>query len=342
MTCEPWPLSPICLPQGWTVDPAGWSERQRYAVEAAFSWLSRLSGNVFGLCTVTLRPCRRMKCQDQYPYFNWFGVPLNSSPWIPVMRDGVPYNITCGCGYRSTCGCGPICEVTLDGPVYDILQVKVDGAVIDPATYWVDDYRKLVRASGYDCWPDCQDLDKPDTEKSTWSVTYRRGTLPGPMGEIALTLLAAETDKLFNCDKTCQLPKGATRVTREGVSYEVEIPTGRTGIRLVDQWLDAVNPYHARNTMGVYSPDTVRGRYKTSPVPGQIPQPPGPFVPAYEWHQVDPQATWTISHPLSFIPAGVRIMDPTGQEMYGQIKYPSASVVQIEFVTPRAGVAYLS
>lgn len=336
--CEPWPLIGSCLPSCWSADPEEWSSDQASAVRVALAMLRRATAGVYGLCRTTLRPCRRERCRDRFPYL---GIPLTSSPWTPVLHDGQIYNISCGCEVGG-CGCGPICEVPLDGPVYDVLEVKVDGVALDPDTYWVDNNYRLVRRVGYDCFPNCQDMELPDTEPGTWSVTYRRGSLPGADGELALTLLAVEVDKLCRGDRTCTLPKGTTRISREGVDIELVIPAGRTGIRLVDNWIESVNPYKAAAPMRVYSPDTVRGRRRTDvPAnPGPGPEPERPLY--YEYHQLTPSDTWIIVHNLGFKPGGVQLVDADGNEFAGEVSYPSLNVIRIEFNTPKTGTAILS
>lgn len=337
--CESWPLVGACLPSCWSTDPNEWSADQARAVRIATAMLRKATGNVFGLCTVTLRPCRSRRCRETYPYL---GVPLAFSPWTPVLHDGQVYNVSCGC-QSGDCGCGAICEVPLDGPVYDVLNVKVDGVVLDADTYWVDNHNRLVRRGGQPCFPVCQDMELPDTEPGTWSVTYRRGALPDADGELALTLLAVEVDKLCKGDRSCTLPKGTTRISREGMDIEILVPAGRTGIRLVDNWIESVNPHNARGPMAVYSPDTVRGRRvtwpDTTPAP---PAPPGGGTGSYVYTQSAPATVWLIVHNLNFYPAGVTVLDSADQEIVGEVTYPTVNSVRIEFSAPVSGVAYLS
>lgn len=266
--CEPWPLASSCLPDCWSPNPEEWTEQQRAAVETAYAILSKLTAGVYGLCRVTLRPCRQRTCVKGYPYL---GTPLTISPWVPVLHDGKIFNVTCQC--PGDCGCGPICEVPLDGPVHDIVAVRVDGEIVEPTTYRVDRTHRgdmLVKESG-PCWPECQDLELPDNEPGTWSVTYRRGTLPDADGELALTLLALEVDKLCHGRRDCVLSERVVRVVREGIEIELDtteqIRQGATGIAFVDRWVGLVNPYGARLQMRAYSPDTVRGRRTIWPFP---------------------------------------------------------------------------
>ena len=44
------------------------------------------------------------------------------------------------------CGCQPLDTAPLPGhPVREIIEVKIDGVVVDPTTYRLDGRRKLVR-----------------------------------------------------------------------------------------------------------------------------------------------------------------------------------------------------
>lgn len=340
--CEPWPLSQSCLPSGWSLEPIDWTPEQRNAVEVASALLRRLTGGVYGLCGVKVRPCRKA-CAESYGLSSPLGV---SSAWVqPVLFGGRLYNIACGCGGGRSCGCGPICELPLEGNAFDILQVKVDGEVVPNTAYRLDGHRMLVRTDG-ECWPDCQELDKPDTELGTFSVTYRRGALPDAAGRQAMTVLAVELFKACSGVK-CALPARVTSVVREGITYDLVddltvFERGRTGLPRVDMWLAAVNPYAVRAPMSVYSPDLARTRETTWPFEA-LPDPdptPGPL--AYQYVQVTPALTWTIPHNLGFYPAGVRVEDTTGADTVGEVSYLDVNTVRIEFNDPVSGVAYLS
>lgn len=120
-------------------DPAQQAVIER-TLRIAVSILHGLTGRQFGLCPVTVRPCRR-SCSDGHSGY-WSG-----AGWTPVLDGGVWYNQPCGrCG-PSGCSCSELCEVDLPGPVADVLQVRLDGLVLNPAEYRVDNARKLVRTT---------------------------------------------------------------------------------------------------------------------------------------------------------------------------------------------------
>lgn len=229
----------------------------------------RLSGKQFGHCPVTVRPCRQ-QCADRPAYGYWEGM-----LWTPVLDMGFWYNTKCWKCAPSGCSCSELCEVDLPGPVAEITQVKVDGGVLDPSEYRVDNGRKLVRtattvsATAPACWPTCQELAKPDTEVGTFSVTYLRSEVPeGALW--AAGLLACQLIKACNGDAECALPAKAQRIARQGVTVEltpVLVKAGEfaTNIPEVDLWLQSVNPYKAKAPSRVYSVDRPSPRRQTWP-----------------------------------------------------------------------------
>jgi hypothetical protein len=339
VSCEPWPLVSTCLPDGWLIEPDMWSEEQDQAVRAAAELLQRMSGQQYGLCTIKVRPCRRVPLRRPTQL---------DQPWtMPVLFDGRLMNLTCGCASATECGCAPLCEVLLDGPVHDIVEVKQDGVALGAGSYRVDNRRLLVRTDG-SCWPDCQDLSKADTEPGTWSVTYRRGRVPGAAGSMALTLLAIELDKACRNDESCRLPRRAVEVVREGITYSFDQDTalfssGRTGISRVDLWLAAVNPYSVHSPMAVYSPDTVRSRRQTFPAAVVSPPIDGAVSRYhYTYVQPTPALVWTIVHNLGYRPAGIQIVNTTAPAASGFVSYPDENTVRLTFSAPTSGTAYLS
>lgn len=339
-SCSLWPLVPDCLPDCWSPDPTEWTPLQRWSVEAAAAMLRRLTAGIYNFCPLVIRPCRRNCPPERYRYLN---DPL-ALPWIPAMLDGKIYNLTCGI-CRDECGCGPISEIILDPFATEIIQVKVDGQVLPREAYRVDDWRKLVRVDGGK-WPDCQQLDRPDTEPGTFSVTYWTGTVPDAGASFALTDLAVEWWKACQ-GKPCSLGENVRQVARGGITYDMDtvyesIREGRTGLKRVDMWIFSVNPHGLRRRLRVYSPDVVHGRRTTWPTAALPPVPPDPGPLGGSWVFPVPQQMWLIEHGLGFTPAGVQATDMAGHEIRGEVTYPDSNRIQIEFAQPTAGRVRLS
>ena len=231
------------------------------AVQAATEVLYHLSGQRFGLCEFTVRPCRH-ECYGPGGWGwsdNWWE--YGTYP-RPLLFDGAWSNITCGvCGDR--CSCTGISEAWLPGPVGTIIQVKLSGAVLVSGTdYRVDDFRKLVRLGG-NTWPVCQDMNLADTELDTWSVTFTVGETVPVIGRYAVGELACEIAR--SCaGETCVLPHNATQVTRQGIT--IDFPTfaellasGSLGLKWSDMFIATYNPQRLRAAPKVYDVDGGRG-----------------------------------------------------------------------------------
>lgn len=207
--------------------------------------LYRLSCSQFGSCAVKARPC-------QGTSFRW--------PWFGGSISAAAGYYPSG-GYGCT-GCGRRGIELGSMPIVDVIEVKVDGEVLDPSTYQVNDNWELVRLDGY-AWPRFQDLTLADTEVGTWSVTWQYGA-PVPAGGIlAAKLFACEIVKGF-LGEECALPPGTTSVSRDGVSVNIIDSTeaaesGKTGILIVDMWLETVCPGGPRQQSGAMDPGR-RGR----------------------------------------------------------------------------------
>lgn len=344
--CTVWPLVAECLPDCWSADPAKWTPLQRWAVEAASAILRRLTAGIYNFCPITIRPCRR-GCGPER--FRNLADPL-ALPWTPALIDGRIYNLTCNT-CRDECGCGPVSEIILDPPATAIAQIKVDGSVLPNTAYRVDNWRRLVRLDGGK-WPDCQQLNLPDTQPGTWSVTYWTGNIPDAGASFALTDLAVEYWKACQ-GKQCALGENVRQVARQGITYDLDtvyesIREGRTGLKRVDMWIFSVNPHGLRRRFRVYSPDIATNRVTTwpSPTAPSLPGPGGPTAACAdcvgEWTFSSPMATWVIQHNLGYQPAGVRITDMAGHEIRGEVTYPSLNVVQVAFNQPTTGQVRLS
>lgn len=261
--CDPWDVDLCC--DVADVDEAILTRWQTVASQMLWG----LSGRRWGPCPVTVRPCRRA-CLDAAPIS--FQAGIGTGPWIPYIgTDGMWRNASV-CGCASDCGCGELGEVKLVGPVYDIVEINVDGVVLpnDGTAYRVDAPGLLVRTDG-ECWPDCQDLAAPAGSDGTFTVTYRWGL---PLDEAAIAAVSELTCHLLKgCSPGscgCKANRNVTRVSRQGVNLEMADPTliyseGRTGLPLVDLWLSVVNPYRLTSPSRVYSPDLKRPRVTTWP-----------------------------------------------------------------------------
>lgn len=248
--CEPWTPTFTCAL------PVGAPAVSGLAVAAATEVLYALSGRQFGLCTETLRPCRRDCYGSVWPYQD-LAVYGATYP-RPVLFAGDWYNLVCSaCG--TSCSCSVVSEALLPGPVHDVVQVKVDGVVLTPGTdYRLDSSRILVRLGAE--WPLCNDLNRMDDQPGTWSVTFRSGLDVPPLGAAAVGILAVEFMKLFLCDATCTLPKPVQSLSRQGVNITFLDPNevfanGRLGLYLPDLFIQTYNPDGHRQPPMVFDID---------------------------------------------------------------------------------------
>ena len=238
-TCTPWATeADLCSPCN---DYSNVGTLAAEMLQAASDVLFELSGRQFpGACEMTIRP--EALCSHAERHVS-----------LPMSRRSA------GGG----CGCANYRFSLPDYPVVAISQVKVDGAVVDPALYRLDDNRTLVRLADADGsnpgWPTAQRLDLPTTAEDTWSITYSWGRPPPPMGVKAAAVLACEL--ALACDpetvSQCRLPKTATSVTREGVSVVLSPSDfldkdGKVGLYEVDLFLRAVNPERIRRRASVW------------------------------------------------------------------------------------------
>lgn len=227
------------------------------AVAAASDILYALTGRRLGTCQVTIRPCRRSCFDNGYPFFyQWWQ--LGTYP-RPLFFDGVWYNITCG-QCTSGCSCSVVSEALMPAPVASITQVKIDGAILDPSAYRVDNWRLLVRTDGGQ-WPICNDLSKNDTEVGTWSVTLTYGEAVSPLGQMALGELATQFVHLLQCNADCLFPKPIQQLVRQGVTMNFLDPNtlfteGRIGLYLSDLFISIENPSGLTQAPVVYDIDS--------------------------------------------------------------------------------------
>lgn len=257
MTCV-WEPDPACLGDEWDAFTPDVQER---ALLLATSALQMLTYYRVGSCPITIRPCPTQ-------------TPRCGCGWNPHIRDGRWYN---GCIHNTRCSV--LSEFDIPGPVGYVESMLING---DPVDLWNGDWRlddgHLLVWQGEGTSPllDYQDLNRPDTETGTWSITYSKSYPVLADGRLAVGKLAMEFAKACKPRGKCSLPRGVRTVTRMGVSFTLEaglFPNGLTGIDEVDQyilkWAPAGSP--TRNAV-VFDPSRHAPRNRrTSAVPQRGP-----------------------------------------------------------------------
>lgn len=240
-------------------------EAQASFERMAAELLWEMTDRVFGLCEVSVRPCRG-GCSSASRWIDtfWGRGPypwgdISAGSWVPLLIGGEWFNMGCGC--VGTCSCaetGPT-SLRLPGPVVEVVSVTIDGVALPSSAYQVLYGRNLVRLDG-DVWPACQNLLADATQEGTFEVVYRRGVEVPTGGQIAAGVLACELAKAACQDGTCQLPQRVQTVTRQGVTVGIVdafqgLTDGRTGIWLIDAWVAATKGATKKAFAGVRSPD---------------------------------------------------------------------------------------
>lgn len=261
--CSAWTTSEA-VAECCSVDVGSMTSLFDNSITAATEILWMLSGRMFsGLCQRTVRPCSTERPCGFQVLSRGHIVGWDGGRWV---HDENP------------CGCRSLDEVLLAGyPVREIVEVLVDGVVVDPDTYRLDGYRWLRRVRDpvdpdtILFWPSCQHLDLDSTEVGTFEVTYTYGQDPPMIAQEAAKQLACQVYLGCTGSDACQLPQGTTRVTRQGITIErtffardPRTAAWRTGLTLVDAFLNAVNPYGLTRRPVMLAPGQSRGRYAPS------------------------------------------------------------------------------
>lgn len=251
--CTPW--TPI-----WSCDISTYAPQLTgQAVDFATRIVWALSGRQYGTCPVTLRPCVPNNFQPfpgvmlAYPWAT-YGMPSTVAAWDASYW--FPYG--CGGTCSDSCSCSIVPEIQLPAAVNQITAVKVDGSVLAPTAYRLDNHRLLVRTDG-SLWPRCNDLTLDDTKAGTWSVTADYGQDVPVGGQLAVGEMACQILRAMS-GGDCQLPNNVTSLIRQGVT--ITYPTiqellgeGRTGLYLTDLFLATSNPNKLNTRARVYRID---------------------------------------------------------------------------------------
>jgi hypothetical protein len=140
-----------------------------------------------------------------------------------------------------------------------------------------DARRALLRLDD-EAWWCCNDLtDDPtvaavDNGCPAWQVTYWQGRPVPQIGQDMAAMLAEQCARQFctgtgtGCDD--RMVAGLTRISRRGVTREYDPAalkdetTGmtRTGLPLIDKWIDSVNPHGRRRPSAIIRPDDPQRR----------------------------------------------------------------------------------
>lgn len=254
----------------------GLSELEQARIESmATEYLWNWTLKAFGICEIALRPCRTT-CEQPSSFWGWgpygrgsMSVGGLGGPWPnPQLVQGEWTNVSCGRCQVDACSCSgdSMGTLQLPGPVASITEVRIDGAVLDPGAYRVDNGRLLVRLDGQP-WPTCQDMTgDPATDENTFQITYGRGRAVPIGGQIAAGVLACEMAKAVCNDGTCKLPARVQTITRQGVTMAMidngdGLARGQTGIWLIDSWVASITNPTRPST--VLSPD-IRPKFRTT------------------------------------------------------------------------------
>lgn len=253
-------------PCGWTADSCGCSDKcldglaphaLAFALDAAAHVMWAATGRRYGLCEVEVLPCNPRATLPLYETYPVAGGRAGYDPFGslagaagPVLQGGTWRN-SCSGG----CRCTAACEVPLPGPVFSILDVIVDGEAVPLSAVQVHNRDRLVRTDGL-CWPTCQTFD---AEIPGFVVGYELGQ-PIPVAiQRAYEMLTCEYAQLCTAG-VCRLPARITSLSRQGVEVAVDQVASeggrlRTGIKMVDDLIDADNPYGITTAPTVMSPD---------------------------------------------------------------------------------------
>lgn len=247
-------------------DPERYSDE---VLEAAIAFASRImylaTGRQFSNgCEQTVRPCG---CQGCFPYGQDMGWGFILWPGMRRLGYGWDFGFNCGgrC-YRQRCSCSTVHEVQLGvRPLAEVTEVRIDGAVLDPSAYRVDDWEWLVRLDG-EAWPRCQDITAPDGGPDTWEVDMTWGLPPSAAVVTGTLALAGEVAKACGGDDTCGLPRRQIEtIARQGVQITaldpMEFLSGtppRTGVYEADCSIVMENPGGVSGQPVFVNPDTYR------------------------------------------------------------------------------------
>lgn len=154
-------------------------------------------------------------------------------------------------------GCSCACTEVLLPPNSVVSAVVADGVTLAASAYKLYDGSRLVRQDGR-YWT-CQSLSTPLGQPGTWSVAVSHGNLPPKIAQMACRELSILIAQSFS-NKPGRAPNKAQSVSRGGITVPIarrRMNDGRysTGVPLVDDFVNAVNPNGLTGRPRIVSPD---------------------------------------------------------------------------------------
>jgi hypothetical protein len=186
-------------------------------------------GRIHGICQSTVRPF----CPDPIWTGDWMA--RNWPTYLQTSRVALSHE-----DYH-----GGLATIPLRGPATDIVQVIINGTVLNPSEYGLLNNDKLFRRAAL--WPTTNDLTKPLTEMNTWAITYRFGNPPDYIAKKACIELASELAAPLK-GRRSNLGPGITSANIQGAS--IQLRDRAEALAEGDQQVPAVSRF-----LGVYAPD---------------------------------------------------------------------------------------
>lgn len=271
--CQPYaaPVAPTCPCDAIDVnvpdDLALWTRMIDHATRRLFRCTD---GRYRGCCTATIRPMGR-RCSPKLCTAWETDLSIERSWWpsLPMLAGmddaGMPLFVNCWAD------AGPLPRLETIRlpwlPVRDVLEVKIDGVVLDESAYKLMPGTNVLARIDGGTWPRANNQALDDTEPGTWSVTFRHGMdLPTDAQDLVLGFACQLVKRCKG--QACSLPDGLKVLTRPGITYAVVDPleyrkAGLTGYVPLDDWIMELRGGHARERPRMWTqftePTAMRG-----------------------------------------------------------------------------------
>jgi hypothetical protein len=146
-------------------------------------------------------------------------------------------------------------SIPLQGPNTEILEILIDGDVIDPSDYGLLNGNKLFRRTR--AWPTVNDVTKADTENGTFSIEYRFGRAPNRITKRAGIELVCQMVK--GDASTLNRLRGIVSANVQGVTVTMDNDSiNDLGLPELSRFMD-VYGNRGLGVVGVWSPELNHG-----------------------------------------------------------------------------------